>query len=138
MAGQTSGKTRASTSDKNVTGPVRTETTTDASTATGTGPAPSTDQRTNQPPRPAPSPRVAVDVNADTIRTAFATGEASQSVGFVQHMLRSRGFEPGNVTGVADHETRVAYARFQDSIGEAPTGLPTAASLDYLGFDVIG
>jgi hypothetical protein len=144
MAGQTSGKTRttAATSDKTVTDTVRTETTSDRPTAPTTAPTSRTDQPASQPvdqpTLPARSRRVAVDVSVATIRTAFATGDASQSVGFVQHMLRSRGFEPGNIAGIADHDTRVAYARYQESIGEAPSGLPTAFSLDYLGFDVIG
>jgi hypothetical protein len=146
MAGQTSGKTRTTaTSDKTVTDTVRTETPSQRTTAPTTGPVTATGQPTDQPTvqpdaptRPTPSRRVAVDVNAATVRTAFGTGDASQSVGFVQHMLRSRGFEPGNINGIADHETRVAYARYQESIGEAPTGLPTAYSLDYLGFDIIG
>lgn len=86
---------------------------------------------------PSPSPRNGVLVNPDTVRTAFQTGDASQSVGYVQHVLRSRGFEPGNVAGIADHPTRTAYARFQESIGERPTGLPTTTSLDFLGFDVL-
>jgi len=144
MAGQTSGKTRTTaTPDKTVTDTVRTETTSQRTTAPTTDRPATTDQRTDQPAaptstRPEPSRRVAVDVSAATVATAFATGDASQSVGFVQHMLRSRGFEPGNVNGIADHDTRVAYARYQESIGEPPTGLPTAFSLDYLGFDVIG
>lgn len=90
------------------------------------------------PPLPAPSPRNGVAVNVGTVRAAFATGEASLSVGYVQHVLRSRGFEPGNVAGVADHDTRVAFARFQESIRQPPTGLPTEVTLDHLGFDVIG
>lgn len=108
---------------------------TDATTAT------SRQQPNDEPPaptRPEPSPRNGVLVNVDTVRDAFATGDASQSVGYVQHVLRARGFDPDSTTGVADHATRVAYARYQQSLNEAPTGLPTAFSLDYLGFDVLG
>lgn len=90
------------------------------------------------PSIPPPSPRTDVAMNVETVQTAFASGAASQSVGYVQHVLRSRGFDPGSPTGIADRATREAYARFQDSINEAPTGMPTAGSLDYLGFDVIG
>jgi peptidoglycan hydrolase-like protein with peptidoglycan-binding domain len=108
--------------------------------ATSTEPTP--DRPTAAPPAapslPAASPRNGVAVNADVVREAFTTGDASLSVGYVQHVLRSRGFEPGNVAGVADHATRVAFARFQESVRHEPTGLPTAEALDYLGFDVIG
>lgn len=131
--------TRGST--KKVTEPVVTDTTSVAATGQTVAPSPSSRQTVNDdPPRPtlpAPSPRTGVLVNVDTVRTAFATGDASQSVGYVQHVLTARGFEPGNHAGIADHDTRVAFARFQGSIGEAPTGLPTAFSVDYLGFDVL-
>lgn len=87
---------------------------------------------------PEPSPRTDVAVNVGTVERAFLTGQASQSVGYVQHVLRARGFDPGNITGIVDHATRAAYADFQRSIDELPTGLPTERSLDYLGFDVVG
>lgn len=87
-------------------------------------------------PRPTPAPRTGVLVNVETVQTAFATGEASQTVGYVQHVLRAQGFEPGNLAGIADHATRVALARLQERLGEPPTGLPTETTLDHLGFDV--
>lgn len=131
----------ARTSTRKVTEPVVTDTTSATATGRPDAPSPSPRQTVNddppRPTRPAPSPRTGVLVNVDTVRNAFASGDASQSVGYVQHVLRTRGFDPGNVTGVADHATRVAFARFQDTIGEAPTGLPTAFSIDYLGFDVL-
>jgi hypothetical protein len=130
MASQTSGRTGRSGATTATTATTTAKpTANDAATETASPP---------QPRRPEPSQRVGVDVNLVTVQTAFATRDASQSVGFVQHMLRSRGFEPGNFAGIADDETRTAYARYQDSVGERPTGLPTAFSLDYLGFDVVG
>lgn len=140
MADQVRSTTRAAATKK-ITDPVTTATATDRRSAVPVAPSTSTPDNVNQPVvtpvAPEPSPRNGVLINAETVRTAFGTGDASQSVGYVQHVLRARGFDPGNVTGVADHATRVAYARFQESIGEAPTGLPTAASLDVLGFDVL-
>jgi peptidoglycan hydrolase-like protein with peptidoglycan-binding domain len=88
------------------------------------------------PPRPEPSPRTGVLVNVDSVAGAFESGTASQSVGYVQHVLRTRGVEPGDPTGIATRQTRAALAQFQASIGETPTGVPTAVTLDYLGFDV--
>lgn len=130
------------TSGRKATELVVTATASVAATGRPDAPSPSPRQTSNDdPPRPslpAPSPRTDVLVNVDTVRDAFATGDASQSVGYVQHVLRARGFDPGSVTGIADHATRVAYARYQQSLNEAPTGLPTAFSLDYLGFDVLG
>lgn len=131
MAGQTSGRTTRRTTERDQA------VDTTATAATGTASA-TTDATVDAPQRPEPSPRTGVAVNVDVLRTAFATGDASQSVGYVQHVLRSRGFEPGNVSGVADHATRVALARFQESVGQPPTGLPTDHDVDYLGFDVIG
>lgn len=139
MAGQTSGRTtrttggRASGTPATADAPSTVGRTVDAPT-TATPPTPVEPARTLPPP----SPRTDVAVNLATTVTAFATGSGSQTVGYVQHVLRSRGFDPGSVNGVADHATRTALARFQESIGEAPTGLPTEHSLDYLGFDVIG
>lgn len=141
MAERAAGRTsRAASSGKDtVTATVATAT--DQPTSATARPTSSTPDDAVQPVAapvaPEPSPRTGVLVNATTVVVAFATGDASQSVGYVQHVLRSRGFEPGNVAGVADHATRVAYARFQDSIGEPPTGLPTASSLEFLGFDAV-
>lgn len=106
--------------------------------ATATAVEPSTTPTAPDRRLPPPSPRTDVAVSVATAVEAFRTGSASQTVGYVQHVLRARGFDPGSATGVADHATRVAFARFQESIGEEPTGLPTGRSLDHLGFDVIG
>jgi hypothetical protein len=85
-----------------------------------------------------PSPRNGVAINVETTRRAFYMGTASQSVAFVQEALRARGGRLGRTDGVPDQETRVALAWFQDSIGEESSGLPTARSLDHLGFTVVG
>lgn len=140
MAERTSGRTSRSTGEKN-TEPVIPSSASKSTDGPATGSANDPaggDATARKPAKPLPSPRTGVDVNVETVRRAFATGDASLSVGYVQHVLRSRGFEPGNVTGTADPATRAAFSRFQESIDESPTGLPTANSLDYLGFDVIG
>jgi hypothetical protein len=110
---------------------------TGTSTASGSTPSTSTsDAPIAPPPLPDRSPRTDVAVNVGVVETAFQTGAASQSVGYVQHMLRARGFPTDNTSGIVDRSTIQSYARFQLSIKEEPTGLPTAYSLDYLGFDV--
>lgn len=131
MAGQTSRTPRRSADND--------RTAVDTASADATG-APQTrpEPVAATPSRPSPSPRTGVGVSVSVVETAFVTGDASQTVGYLQHMLRSRGFTPGNVQGIADHATRVALARFQESIGERPTGMPSATDLDFLGFDVIG
>jgi peptidoglycan hydrolase-like protein with peptidoglycan-binding domain len=136
MAGQGSTRnTRTERRDASVDAtPTRTRSTTSTEPPTSPPPSPSPPAR---PPRPAPSPRNGVAVNVATIQDAFLRGDASQSVGYVQHVLRSRGFDPGNVAGVPDHATRTALARFQESVGLRPTGLPDDVALDYLGFDVV-
>lgn len=131
MAGQTSRTPRKTADNERTTVDTASET---AATGTTSRPEPVA----AAPSRPSPSPRTGVAVSAAVVETAFATGDASQSVGYVQHILRARGFTPGNVQGIADHATRVAVARFQESINERPTGLPSAVDLDFLGFDVIG
>jgi hypothetical protein len=90
------------------------------------------------PTLPEPSPRNGVAVAVVTVDRAFRDGHRSQSTAYVQHALRARNIDPGRVDGVTDHATRVAFARFQQSIQEPPTGLPTERALDYLGFDVVG
>jgi peptidoglycan hydrolase-like protein with peptidoglycan-binding domain len=133
MAGQTSRTTRKTADTESRTA--------DTASVAVTGVQNRSEPAVDVPPRPSrpsPSPRTGVAVSAAVVETAFTTGDASQSVGYVQHILRARGFEPGNVQGIADHATRVAVARFQESIGERPTGLPSAVDLDFLGFDVIG
>jgi Putative peptidoglycan binding domain len=89
-------------------------------------------------PPPEASPRLDIRANSYVTARAFHTHGRSRTVGIVQYVLRQRGFDPGPVDGVASYQTRAAYAAFQRSIGEAPTGVPTADSLDVLGFDVVG
>lgn len=140
MAERASGRTSRSPSEK-VTEPVASSNVTKSTDGSATGSANdpvSGDATARKPAKPLPSPRTGVDVNVETVRRAFATGDASLSVGYVQHVLRSRGLEPGNLNGIADQVTRRAFAELQASIGDEPTGLPTASSLDFLGFDVIG
>lgn len=88
--------------------------------------------------RPEPSPRSGVRVNVATLENAFLDATRSRSVAHVQRALRARGLDVRTVTGVVDFDTRAAYAAFQRTIDERPTGLPTVRSLDYLGFDVVG
>jgi hypothetical protein len=94
-------------------------------------------------PAPAPVPRVIeygprlnVTLNVATVANAFHNALASRSVRYVQYALHERGFEPGNDRGRVDFDTRKAYAEFQRSIDEKPTGVPTDHSLNVLGFDV--
>lgn len=112
--------------------------TTEASTATATTSATST---------PAPTSasndkkieygrRLNVTLNVATVASAFHNVTASRSVRYVQYALHDRGFEPGNDQGRVDYDTRKAYAEFQRSIDEQPTGVPTDYSLNILGFDV--
>lgn len=128
MAGTSSGRTTRTTARESA----------DTASAPATGREAARPAPAPTPPVPEPSPRTGVAVNVASAQTAFASGDASQTVGYVQHVLRSRGFDPGNFTGTPDHATRVAFAKFQQSIGLEPTGVPDERTLDYLGFDVIG
>lgn len=90
------------------------------------------------PPKPQVEygPRLNVVLSVDTVARAFQEATDSQSVRYIQYVLHDRGFEPGNDQGQVDYDTRRAYADFQRSINERPTGVPTAYSLNVLGFDV--
>lgn len=134
-------RTRTTDRGKRVTEPVTADTVSTAPTdrpvePTATSPRRDDARVPSTSPRPVPAPRTGVLVNVETVQTAFATGDASQTVGYVQHVLRTQGLEPGNLAGIADHQTRVAIARLQERLGEPPTGLPTEVTLDHLGFDV--
>lgn len=94
-------------------------------------------EKVQQPPKMAlPSPRANVLVNVTAVETAFRTGGKSRAVRHIQHALTERGFKPGNLDGLVDYDTRAAYSRFQRSIDERPTGIPSDFSLDILGLDV--
>ncbi len=80
--------------------------------------------------------RLNVTLNVATVVNAFHNALASRSVRYVQYALHERGFDPGNDRGRVDFNTRKAYAEFQRSIDERPTGVPTDHSLNVLGFDV--
>lgn len=80
--------------------------------------------------------RLHVTLNVATVAGAFHNATASRSVRYVQYALHERGFEPGNDQGKVDFDTRKAYAEYQRTVDESPTGVPTAYSLDILGFDV--
>lgn len=80
--------------------------------------------------------RLDVTLNVAVVASAFHNATSSRSVRYVQYALHDRGFEPGNDVGKVDFDTRKAYADFQRSVNESPTGVPTAYSLDILGFDV--
>ena len=80
--------------------------------------------------------RLDVTLNVLTVANAFNNALSSRSVRYVQYALHDRGFEPGNDQGKVDFDTRKAYADYQRTIDESPTGVPTAYSLDILGFDV--
>lgn len=116
-------------------GPVARATTVAAATdvVVATPPTPPT-----PPTLPEPSPRLGVRVNATTLENAFLDATPSRSVALVQEVLRARGFDPGDVTGTVNYATRAAYAAYQRTINERPTGLPTVRSLDHLGLDVVG
>jgi len=119
---------RVDTSEK-VTAPAAT-TTREPETKAPSAPAPK--------PPPEASPRNYVAVNVASITAAFHGGAKSRSVRAIQTALTARGFQPGNSEGLADYGTRAAYAKFQESVSERATGIPTADSLDILGFDVVG
>jgi hypothetical protein len=91
---------------------------------------------TSAEPQVTYGPRLNVLLNVSIVAQAFYDVAASQSVRFIQYVLHERGFEPGNDQGQVDYDTRRAYADFQRSIHEQPTGVPTAHSLNVLGFDV--
>jgi peptidoglycan hydrolase-like protein with peptidoglycan-binding domain len=93
-----------------------------------------------KPPKPLPdaSPRNGVRVNVSSIERAFHTAGRSRSVVAIQYALKDRGFDPGTPTGLVDSKTRAAYAEYQRSIDERPTGVPTSTSLEHLGFEVVG
>jgi hypothetical protein len=80
--------------------------------------------------------RLGVTLNVAVVANAFHNALASRSVRYVQYALHDRGFEPGNDQGRVDFDTRKAYAEYQKTIDESPTGVPTAYSLNILGFDV--
>lgn len=122
------------------TGAVRTDaagtgtgdvTSTSAATASGRATAPSSDKPSVQYGK-----RLGVTLNVATVASAFNNALASRSVRYVQYALHDRGFEPGNDQGKVDFDTRKAYADYQRTIDESPTGVPTAYSLNILGFDV--
>lgn len=132
----TSETTRTYTAPTTATTREAAATATTALTATTTPPA--VPSEPPAPPLPAPSPRNDVRVNVESVYQAMLNASRARSIAHVQRALIDRGFEPGNVTGYADYTTRAAYARYQESVNERPTGLPTAWSLDHLGFDVVG
>lgn len=107
-----------------------------------TGKPTSTVPTTTLPPGPPDAeldaPRLGVDINATVVAAAFTSWDQTRSVQYVQYALKERGFDPGTHDGRVDEATRTAYARYQKSINERATGVPTADSLDNLGFDVIG
>jgi peptidoglycan hydrolase-like protein with peptidoglycan-binding domain len=70
------------------------------------------------------------------VAAAFHNVTSSRSVRYIQYALHARGFEPGNDKGMVDYDTRKAYAEFQRTIDERPTGVPSAYSLNILGFNV--
>jgi hypothetical protein len=124
---QTVAPTRTESPTPSGTGaPVRTE-----ETAAPTAPATPTARSTVEYGR-----RLNVTINVAVVANAFHRAAASRSVRYVQYALHERGFEPGNDRGLVDYDTRKAYAEFQRSIDERPTGVPTSHSLDVLGFDV--
>jgi peptidoglycan hydrolase-like protein with peptidoglycan-binding domain len=128
------GRTTTRPTARKVTAPV----VDDAAPTDATGRTAEPARRTpDAPTPPQPSPRTGVLVNADNVRVAFVNGHASQAVGYLQHVLKARGLDPGEPTGIADHRTRQAVASLQSSISEQPTGLPTERTLDFLGFDVM-
>lgn len=55
----------------------------------------------------------------------------------VQEALKEDGFYKGPINGHATKETVEAFARFQDSLGRFPNGVPTIADLEELGFGVV-
>lgn len=141
MAEQTSGKTTSKAAPRKAATSVPVTTTSVAPTgqpvATATA-SPSTQAQQPPSPRPEPSPRSGVRVNVGVVETAFVGAGASRAVRAIQYALAARGFAPGNRDGRVDHDTRAAYAEYQRTIGERPTGVPTEDSLDHLGFDVVG
>lgn len=90
------------------------------------------------PQRPAPSARSGIRLNGGLVLVAYDTGNSSRAVKAIQYALADRGFDPGTRRGHYDQGTKTAYAAYQKSIGETATGVPTDASLNYLGFDIIG
>lgn len=138
---KTTGTTRPSvkknTTDKDASTTSVSPTST-STTASPTSGAPSMPPPPPPPSLPAPSPYNGVRVNVASVEQAFVTASRARSIVHIQRALTDRGFTPGNVDGHVDHETRAAYARYQKSVNERPTGIPTAWSLDHLGFDVVG
>lgn len=124
------GSVVSSTASPVATGDPVAPTTTTPQRDAGTAPA--------APARPQPSARLGVRVNVATLENAFLAATPSRSVAYVQYALRERGFDPGSTSGVVDYATRAAYANYQRSLNERPTGIPTDGSLDHLGFDVVG
>jgi hypothetical protein len=135
-SGKTSTKTYASPTSTDAASAQATASTTLAGEST-TKSSPSSASSASSPP-PEASPRNDVSVNVATVTTAFHNGAKSRSVRAIQVALVARGFEPGNTEGLVDYGTRAAYAKFQKSVDERATGIPTADSLDILGFNVVG
>lgn len=134
---------RTATADKPPTKTYATPSTADAAQAqtaaseTIASNQPATSTSTTKPP-PEASRRNGIAVNVASVAAAFHAGARSRSVRGIQLALTERGFAPGNVEGLVDYDTRAAYAKFQRDVGERATGIPTADSLDILGFDVVG
>lgn len=134
----TTGKTTGKTTPPDATTTVPTATTASQPAAAVATTAPAAPKSTPPKPLPEPSPRSGVAVNVTSVATAFHGGGRARSVRAIQQALSARGFAPGNVDGLVDYGTRAAYAKFQQSVDERPTGVPTDYSLDVLGFDVVG
>jgi peptidoglycan hydrolase-like protein with peptidoglycan-binding domain len=120
---------------KKVTTTVKTSTASDAPTGQPVQTAPPVAPKTS---RPAASARSGIRMNGGLVLVAYETGNSSRAVKAIQYALADRGFDPGTRSGYYDQGTKNAYAAYQKSIGESVTGVPTDASLDYLGFDIIG
>ena len=134
MAAQ-SGKT----SSKSDTVTAKTSTTSSAPTGRPAEPSAATTQRTATPApaRPAPSARSGIRIHVNTVLTVVDNGGSSRSVKAIQYALADRGFDPGTRSGRFDQGTRNAYRKYQASINESTDGVPTSASLNFLGFDII-
>lgn len=124
---------------KKDTGTTKTSTASTAATGQPDRPtATATQTAQPKPTRPAASARSGIRMNGGLVLIAYETGGSSRAVKAIQYALADRGFDPGTRNGHYDQGTKDAYASYQKSIGETVTGVPTDASLDYLGFDIIG
>lgn len=79
-------------------------------------------------PTPPPVERLGVMLNPDVVAEDFRLGRRTQSVEFVQLVLRHQGKYKGQIDGIPGPQTQAAFKKHAAEVN--------ATSLDQLGFDL--